>query len=137
MHLRLFPRGNFHRAQTLVIPRQHLQLLRNRLRRTNGNNKSIYAIINYVRTGGMRGSNNWCPLRHRFGDGKPESLEERWQKQDIVPTHFQKDAVMTHARQPAMSANRLVQWRQPSARLGASRGSSTFLAADYSNVVKA
>src|SRR6266513_4871396 len=78
MPLRLFARRNFHRSQTFAIARQQSQFFSDRLSRTNGNNKSIYAIINYVRTGGMQGRNNQGTLRHRFRNSKAESLEKRW-----------------------------------------------------------
>src|SRR4029077_18766582 len=77
--------------------------------RTNRNNKSIHAIINNVGARSMRGSYNWCPLRHRFGYGKAESLEKRWKNQHVVLSHFEQHPFMTQAWKPAMIANSLIE----------------------------
>src|SRR4029453_19526058 len=110
MPLRLFTRENFHRPQTFAIACQQSQFFSDCFSRTNGNNNSIYAIMNYGRTGGGRGSNNRCPLRHRFGNGKAESLEKRWKNEDVVLSHFAQDLGVTQAGQPAVSSHGLIEW---------------------------
>src|SRR5256885_688498 len=131
MDLRLFTRRYFHRSQTFTVPRKQFQFFGDCFSRTNRNNKSIHAIINNIGAGGMRGSNDRCALRHRFGNGKAESLEKRWKNQHVMLAHFEQNPLMAQAWKPAMIANSLIERATAVGRFPAQQRQFAIFLAEY------
>ena len=104
MRLGFAPGGVFHRHESLPVRVQQFDLLRDRFSGANWDDEAISFIVDNVWPAGVLGGDNKRPLCHRFEHHQTESLEERWENEQIVFVHFTQHAGVVQRWYPAMFA---------------------------------